>query len=72
MNFYHWLLAIAFMFPFAPPHVWRQWPLIRNRWLTLLPLGVIGVGTQDDAGGARAVELAASAALEGARSAMLY
>jgi drug/metabolite transporter (DMT)-like permease len=47
MTFYRWLFAIAFMLPFALPHVRRQWPLIRARWRVLLLLGVLGVGAQN-------------------------
>ena len=47
MTFYRWLFAIAFMLPFALPHVRRQWPLIRARWRILLLLGVLGVGSHN-------------------------
>jgi drug/metabolite transporter (DMT)-like permease len=47
MTFYRWLFAIAFMVPFALPHVRRQWPLIRTHWRSLLPLGVLGVGSHN-------------------------
>lgn len=47
MTFYRWLFAIAFMLPFALPHVRRQWPLIRMHWRMLLLLGVLGVGSHN-------------------------
>lgn len=47
MTFYRWLFAVAFMLPFALPHVRRQWPLIRLRWRVLLLLGVLGVGAHN-------------------------
>lgn len=47
MTFYRWLFAIAFMVPFALPHVRRQWPLIRRHWRRLLLLGVLGVGSHN-------------------------
>lgn len=47
MTFYRWLFAIAFMVPFALPHVRRQWPLIRTHWRMLLLLGVLGIGSHN-------------------------
>ena len=47
MTFYRWCFAIAFMLPFALPHVRRQWPLIRKNWRVLILLGVLGVGSHN-------------------------
>jgi drug/metabolite transporter (DMT)-like permease len=47
MTFYRWTFALVFMFPFALPHVRRQWPLIRRHWRILLLLGVLGVGSHN-------------------------
>ena len=47
MTFYRWTFALAFMSPFALPHVRRQWPLIRRHWRILLLLGVLGVGSHN-------------------------
>lgn len=47
MTFYRWAFAIAFMLPFALPHVCRQWPLIRSNYRVLLLLGVLGVGSHN-------------------------
>jgi drug/metabolite transporter (DMT)-like permease len=47
MTFYRWSFAIAFMLPFALPHVWRQRPLIRRHWRILCLLGVLGVGSHN-------------------------
>ena len=47
LTFYRWLFALAFMLPFALPHVRRQWRLIRQRWRVLLLLGVLGVGSHN-------------------------
>jgi drug/metabolite transporter (DMT)-like permease len=47
MTFYRWTFAIAFMLPFALPHVLRQWPVIRANWRILILLGVLGVGSHN-------------------------
>jgi drug/metabolite transporter (DMT)-like permease len=47
MTFYRWTFAVAFMLPFALPHVWRQRPLIRRHWRILCLLGVLGVGSHN-------------------------
>lgn len=44
MTFFRWLFGIAFMLPFAWPHLKRQWPEARRHWRVLIPLGVVGVG----------------------------
>src|SRR5262249_12732451 len=46
-TFYRWAFAIAFMLPFALPHVRRQWPLIRANARVLALLGVLGVGSHN-------------------------
>ena len=47
MTFYRWTFALAFMLPFALPHVRRQWPLIRANYRILILLGVLGVGSHN-------------------------
>jgi drug/metabolite transporter (DMT)-like permease len=47
MTFYRWLFAIAFLAPFALPHVWRQWAQVRAHWRILLLLGIVGVGSHN-------------------------
>src|SRR6516165_629731 len=47
MTFYRWTFALAFMLPFALPHVRRQWPLIRANARVLALLGVLGVGSHN-------------------------
>jgi drug/metabolite transporter (DMT)-like permease len=47
MTFYRWTFALAFMLPFALPHVRRQWPLIRTNARVLVLLGVLGVGSHN-------------------------
>ena len=47
MTFYRWAFAIAFMLPFALPHVRRQWPIIRAHYRVLILLGVLGVGSHN-------------------------
>jgi drug/metabolite transporter (DMT)-like permease len=47
MTFYRWSFALAFMLPFALPHVRRQWPLIRANARVLALLGVLGVGSHN-------------------------
>jgi drug/metabolite transporter (DMT)-like permease len=37
-----WLLPAIFLWPFAKPHLARDWPEIRSHWLLLLFLGVTG------------------------------
>jgi drug/metabolite transporter (DMT)-like permease len=44
MTFFRWLFGIAFMLPFAWPHLRQQWPAVRQHWRVLIPLGVVGVG----------------------------
>jgi len=47
MTFYRWAFAIAFMLPFALPHVRKQWPLIKRNYRVLILLGVLGVGSHN-------------------------
>src|SRR5215468_11056589 len=47
MTFYRWTFALAFMLPFALPHVRRQWPVIRANARVLALLGVLGVGSHN-------------------------
>jgi drug/metabolite transporter (DMT)-like permease len=47
MTFFRWLFAILILFPFAWPHLRRDWPVIRANWKTMAILGAIGVGTHN-------------------------
>jgi drug/metabolite transporter (DMT)-like permease len=37
-----WLLPIVLLFPFARPHLARDWPVIRRHWRVLLWVGLTG------------------------------
>ncbi len=37
-----WILAMAVIYPFALPHIRRDWPVIRKRLVFLSALGAIG------------------------------
>ena len=39
-----WLIATLIILPFALKHLKRDWPVIRANWLTLVLLGIVGVG----------------------------
>jgi len=47
MTFYRWLFALAFLAPFAWPHVRREWHVIRRSARVLVPLGMIGIGSHN-------------------------
>ena len=47
MTFYRWLFALAFMLPFALPHLRRDAPQIHAHWRILVLLGVIGIGSHN-------------------------
>jgi drug/metabolite transporter (DMT)-like permease len=44
LSFLRWSLATLILLPFAMPHLRRDWPVVRQKWLFLGFLGVIGGG----------------------------
>lgn len=44
LAFLRWSLATLFVLPFAMPHLRRDWPVVREKWLLLAFLGVTGGG----------------------------
>ena len=44
LSFLRWSLAALIVLPFALPHLRRDWPVVRETWLFLGFLGVIGGG----------------------------
>src|SRR5690606_19529917 len=44
LSFLRWSLATLILLPFALPHLRRDWPVVRQKWLFLGFLGVIGGG----------------------------
>lgn len=44
LSFLRWSLAALIVLPFALPHLRRDWPVVREKWLFLGFLGVIGGG----------------------------
>src|SRR5512134_4087317 len=45
MAFWRWAGALAVLLPLSYPRLKEQWPLLRRSWKTLVPLGVLGVGS---------------------------
>jgi drug/metabolite transporter (DMT)-like permease len=45
MAFWRWVGAFAVLLPFSYPHLERQWPAILRSWKTILPLGILGIGS---------------------------
>jgi drug/metabolite transporter (DMT)-like permease len=45
MAFWRWAGALAVLLPFAFPHLKALWPLILRSWKTVLPLGILGIGS---------------------------
>jgi drug/metabolite transporter (DMT)-like permease len=45
MTFFRWCFALAFMLPFALPHVVRDWAGVRAGWRMLIVLGVLGISS---------------------------
>ncbi len=43
LAFWRWVLGAALVLPFAWPHVRRDWPLIKQHWLFLIPAALLGV-----------------------------
>src|SRR5690606_19195023 len=44
LSFLRWSFATLIVLPFAMPYLRRDWPVVRERWLFLGFLGVIGGG----------------------------
>jgi drug/metabolite transporter (DMT)-like permease len=45
MAFWRWAGALAVLLPFSYRRLKEDWPAIRESWKTVLPLGVLGVGS---------------------------
>lgn len=45
MAFWRWAGALAVLVPLSHPFLREQWPAIRRSWKTVLPLGILGVGS---------------------------
>jgi len=45
MAFWRWAGALAVLFPLSYPRLKEHWPVIRGAWKTVLPLGILGVGS---------------------------
>ena len=45
MAFWRWVGALAILLPLSYPRLKEQWPLLRGSWKTLIPLGILGVGS---------------------------
>jgi drug/metabolite transporter (DMT)-like permease len=45
MAFWRWVGALAVLLPLSYPRLKEQWPLIRRSWKTVVPLGVLGIGS---------------------------
>jgi len=45
MAFWRWALALAVLLPFSLPHLRGQGAAILRSWKTLLPLGILGIGS---------------------------
>lgn len=43
LAFWRWVLGAALVLPFAWPHLRRDWPLIKQHWLFLIPAAFLGV-----------------------------
>ena len=44
LSFWRWSLALLILLPFAWPHLRRDLPILKNSWLSLVILGVLGIG----------------------------
>jgi drug/metabolite transporter (DMT)-like permease len=44
LAFWRWAIAFALILPLAAPHLKNQWPLLRQGWLPVLFLGLLGIG----------------------------
>jgi drug/metabolite transporter (DMT)-like permease len=45
MAFWRWVGALLLLLPLSWTHLREQWPVLRKAWKTLLPLGLLGVGS---------------------------
>jgi drug/metabolite transporter (DMT)-like permease len=45
LAFWRWVGAFAVLLPLSYPRLKEQWPLLRGSWKTLVPLGILGVGS---------------------------
>lgn len=45
MAFWRWTMALAVLLPFSLPHLKGRFPEILRSWKTLLPLGILGIGS---------------------------
>jgi drug/metabolite transporter (DMT)-like permease len=43
LAFWRWALALAILIPFSLPHLRAEWPVLRQNWLWLTVLGVLGI-----------------------------
>ncbi|MEO0392261.1 MAG: DMT family transporter [Pseudomonadota bacterium] len=44
LAFWRWTLAMVLIFPFARPHLKRDWPAVKAGWCGVLILSVFGIG----------------------------
>lgn len=44
LSFWRWSLALLILLPFAWPHLRRDLPILKKSWLSLVTLGVLGIG----------------------------
>jgi drug/metabolite transporter (DMT)-like permease len=44
LAFWRWAIALALVLPLALPHLRAQWPLLRQHWLAVTVLGLLGIG----------------------------
>lgn len=44
LSFWRWALALAILLPLGLPRVRRQWPIIRQRWPSMLAMAAFSVG----------------------------
>lgn len=44
LAFWRWVIALLLVFPFAWPHLQRDWPVLLRHWRLMLVLGTFGIG----------------------------
>ena len=42
LSFWRWVIALAFILPFAWPHLRRDWPKLIAAWRWMIPFGLLG------------------------------
>lgn len=42
LSFWRWVIALAFILPFAWPHLRRDWPQLAAAWRWMIPFGLLG------------------------------